>query len=64
MKEVKAGDTVMVRQWNGSTVKGIVDMVFDDVKNGRPGIDYTVPDATSEWERYKWAYSYQIESVL
>ena len=64
MLKVKAGDTVVVRQWGGGTVTGIVQEVLEDVKNGRPGIDYEVPDATHELDRYKWAYQDQIVSIL
>jgi hypothetical protein len=58
--QIKVGDRVQVRQWGGGHVVGIVRDVLDDVKNGRPGIDFEVPDATDQFDRYKWAYMDQV----
>ena len=62
--KVQAGDQVVVSQWGGGTITGIVQEVLEDVKNGRPGIDYVVPDADNEFDRYKWAYMNQVLRVL
>ena len=63
MIKVKAGDTVVVRQWGGGTLTGTVEEVLEDVKHGLPGIDYEVHNPQGEWERHKWAYMDQIISV-
>jgi len=59
---IKIGSRVRVRQWGGGVVEGVVTDILDDVKNGRPGIDYAT-DSTYQFERNKWCYLDQVLSV-
>ena len=60
LKDIRVGGHVMVRPGFGSqpAVKGKVTAVHQDVKNGRPGIDYEVGEASN------WAYLYQVDRVI
>jgi len=60
IEQIKRGDFVRVRQWGGGTLRGCVTEVCEDVKNGRPGIDYAVLDARDNVTDFKWCYIYQI----
>ena len=59
---IKIGSRVRVRQWTGEITAGVVTDVLDDVKNGRPGIDYET-DSTDPFERDRWCYLDQVLSV-
>ena len=61
--KIGVGDRVQVRTWGGAIVQGIVTDVLEDVKNGRPGIYYLVPDATDLFDRNRWAYLDQVVAV-
>ncbi len=62
LQQLREGSTVRVRGAFGTGVAQIatVNCVEDDIKNGRPGIDYTV-SATGE---QLWAYLDQVDSVI
>ena len=61
--KISVGDRVQVSTWGGVMVQGIVTDVLEDVKNGQPGIDYLVPDATNLFDRNRWAYLDQVVAV-
>lgn len=54
--EIRKGDVVRVSLWNGESVVGRVDRIMDDVKNDRPGIDYTITSTGAA----HWAYTDQV----
>jgi hypothetical protein len=60
--DVEEGCLVMVKQdfGMGRTVLAKVDAVLDNVKNGRPGIDYIEMDTGN----LKWAYADQIVKLV
>lgn len=60
VSDLKAGQTVQVKTsfGVGPVVVGIVQGVYRDIKNGRPGIDYSVDGHES------WAYLDQVVEVL
>jgi len=62
LADIREGSTVMVRGnfGQGFAVKGVVEGVHSDIKNGRPGIDYTAVGATSG----NWAYLDQVTAVV
>ena len=57
--ELKVGQTVVVRDWFGDAIRGVIEDVCEDVKNGRPGIVYL----NSKKEGY-WCYLNQIERIV
>jgi hypothetical protein len=59
---VRPGSVVLVAGAFGSgpLMTGVVDAVEDDIKNGEPGIDYTIKGTTQT----HWAYLSQIRKVL
>lgn len=59
LSDVKKGSFVDVRTTSGEIHHGVVDEVERDVKNGCPGIDYTI---VKTGEQY-WAYLDQVVSV-
>ena len=61
IEQIQIGSQVRVRGGFGSEPARIVRVegVDADIKNGRPGIDYTEADGTG-----RWAYLTQVESVV
>lgn len=51
LNELSIGDTVIVASgWGyGPLHTGVVNDVLEEVKNGRPGIDYTRDNGNSHW---------------
>lgn len=45
---------------NGPKVTGIVDGVHENIKNGQPGIDYTIKGTRDT----RWAYMSQVMRVI
>jgi len=62
LEQLRSGSKVLVRGdfGSGSAKRATVESVEEDIKNGRPGIDYTV-DSSGEQH---WAYLDQIQRVL
>lgn len=62
LKDLRVGSIVMVRGAFGTDapVQARVDFADTDIKNGRPGIDYTVLKTGDEL----WAYITQVDSVV
>ena len=64
LKDMRAGSIVMVRTnfGGGPAVRARVEDVCEDVKNGRPGIDYfTLPNDTTGGS---WAYLDAVDRVI
>ncbi len=63
LKDIREGSVVIVRGnfGNGQPQRVVVEAVEADIKNGRPGIDYTEVGATG-YER--WAYLTQVDRVV
>ena len=59
LSDVRVGSMVMVRG-NFGAVRARVTAVEADIKNHRPGIDYTAVGAKSG----NWAYLSQVDSVV
>jgi len=62
--QVKVGQTVVISTWGGANKTVVVQNVLDDVKNGRPGIDYVDAAAEDEFDKYGWCYDTQILRVV
>jgi hypothetical protein len=62
LEQLRSGSKVLVRGGFGTTSakRATVDNVEEDIKNGSPGIDYTV-DSSGEQH---WAYLDQVQRVL
>lgn len=62
LKDIRVGSKVLVSSdfGAGSCVTGIVVDVMSDVKNGLPGIDYTIVGTTDD----RWAYLHQVKKVV
>jgi len=62
LKDVRVGSIVMVRGnfGTGFAVRAVVAGVEADIKNGRPGIDYTAVGAKTS----NWAYLDQVDRVI
>ena len=62
LEQLRCGSKVLVRGafGSGSAKRATVNCVEEDIKNGSPGIDYTV-DATGEQH---WAYLEQVQRVV
>lgn len=60
LKQLREGSVVYVRGafGTGPAVKATVTAVEKDIKNGRPGIDYTTEDGDD-----LWAYLDQVQAV-
>lgn len=60
---LEVGDTVLVATdfGGGPTVKAVITLVDDDIKDGRPGIDYFI---VSDPNDLRWAYADQIIKKL
>ncbi len=60
LKQLREGSIVYVRGafGTGPAVRATVTEVCADVKNGRPGIDYTTEDGDDHW-----AYLDQVQAV-
>jgi hypothetical protein len=60
LKELREGSVVYVRGafGTGPSQKATVTAVEEDIKNGRPGIDYTTEDGDDHW-----AYLDQVQAV-
>lgn len=60
--DIRQGSMVVMRGafGNGVPTLVVVDEVLDDVKNGRPGIDYTIADGGTDG----WAYLTQVDKVV
>jgi len=60
LKQLREGSIVYVRGafGTGPSVKATVVEVCEDVKNGRPGIDYVTEDGDDHW-----AYLDQVQAV-
>lgn len=59
--QLEVGQRVQVRTWGGTVVRGTVDEIHEEVKNGRPGITYTIPVPEFEGdEGFRWCYLDQI----
>lgn len=56
LKDIREGSVVMVREAFGTGLerKVVVEAVDEDIKNGRPGIEYDE----------SWAYLYQVIKVV
>lgn len=54
LNEIKEGHKVTVSMWGGGVRHGVVTGVYEEIKNGEPGIDYE--NADGEW----WAYLRQV----
>jgi len=65
LTDIRQGSVVIVRTnfGTGIPVKAIVDAVEADIKNGRPGIDYTFVGAAN-WHDGSWAYLSQVDKVV
>lgn len=61
LKEIRPGSIVLLRGGfgNGPLEQATVIEVEEDIKNGRPGIDYVTKTSSSSW-----AYLSQVESVV
>jgi len=61
LSDLKNGAVVKLRPdfGLGSLITATVTAVESDIKNGRPGIDYTTTSGSS-----KWAYLDQIEKII
>ena len=61
LKQVREGSRVVVRGdfGTGRPVQATVVMADSDIKNGRPGIDYTTDDGDE-----RWAYLTQVDRVI
>jgi hypothetical protein len=59
--QVRAGSVILVRGSFGMdpAVRATVNNVEEDIKNGRPGIDYTTANGNEHW-----AYLDQISKVI
>lgn len=64
IKDVKEGSIVWVRTnfGTGKAVQAIVDEVDSDIKNGQPGIGYTLKDGGDK--HGSWAYLTQVDRVV
>ena len=61
LKSIREGSIIMIRIDNsGEIVKGIVDLKYQDIKNGISGIDFTIIQSGAK----HWAYLNQIVSVI
>lgn len=62
LSDMRVGSVVVVRGdfGNGRPMTVVVDAVEENVKNGRPGIDYTVQGNTGDG----WAYLNQVDRVV
>ena len=60
IEQIRVGSKIRVRGGFGSEPARTVTVngVDADIKNGRPGIDYTEPDGSG-----RWAYLSQVEQV-
>lgn len=54
------GDVIEYRPFGGGTRRVLVDLVEDDIKNGRPGFDGRVVGSNAS----VWGYDEQITRVL
>lgn len=65
LEDIKVGSIVIVRTnfGSGQPVQAIVDSVEEDIKNGYPGIDYTIGGAAN-WHDGSWAYLSQVDRVI
>ncbi len=63
LKDIRVGSTVMVRGNFGRAwpLAAVVDEVEEDIKNGQPGIDYTIPGKAGS---SGWAYLSQVDRVI
>lgn len=61
LSDLRKGSKVIVRGGFGNEAPKTVTVTdfAEDIKNGRPGIDYVEADGTS-----RWAYMYQVERVV
>jgi len=62
LNEMREGSRIIVRgSWgSGNQVVGVVTDVCKDVKNGIPGVDYTVESTGAT----HWAYLDQVDQIL
>ncbi len=60
LSDIRVGSVVVVRGdfGMGRPMSVVVDAVEEDVKNGRPGIDYSTDDFDG------WAYLTQVDRVV
>jgi hypothetical protein len=67
LAQLKAGSVVKVRSefGHGPVVTGVVSEVFEEIKNGKPGITYE-STGLNEQDRpcWHWAYLDQVLEVL
>ena len=61
LEQIRVGSKIRVRGgWGTEPARTVtVNGVDADIKNGRPGIDYTESDGTG-----RWAYLSQVEQVV
>jgi hypothetical protein len=61
IEQIRVGSKIRVRGgWGTEPARTVtVEGVDADIKNGRPGIDYTEPDGSG-----RWAYLSQVEQVV
>lgn len=55
---IKPGAQIWVAGWTGGESTGTVTGVYADIKNGRPGVDYTL--TVSDKYPSRWCYLDQI----
>jgi len=62
LTDMRVGSVVIVRGdfGNGKPVRAVVDSVEEDVKNGRPGIDYFAVGS----KEGNWAYLHQVDRII
>lgn len=49
MIDYAVGDIVSYQPFGGGPRKGIITGKYEDVKNGHPGFDMTLPDGMTVW---------------
>ena len=59
LSQLRPGTIVTVRAWDGTEAQGTVTHTLADVKNGRPGIDFTDSAGGS-----RWAYLSQVSGIF
>ena len=64
LTDIKVGSFVIVRTnfGSGAAIAVEVDEVDEDIKNGRPGIGYTIPGGGRD--SGGWAYLTQVDRIV
>ena len=65
LNDIRKSSIVILRTnfGQGIAVRAIVDEVEEDVKNGQPGLCYTICNAAA-WDDGGWAYLTQVDRVV